>query len=109
MSLVIQIENPPIQIDESGSLRVGSSKVLLELVIRAFKNGATPETIVQRYSTTNLADVYGVIGYYLNHKEDIENYLLEREEKAKEIQKKIEHSQGNLREIQSRLQKKRSE
>lgn len=108
MSLVIQMENPPIQIDESGALRVGNSRVLLELVIRAFKDGTTPETIVQRYSTTTLADVYGVISYYLNHKEDIENYLLEREEKAGEVQRKIESSQKNLGEIRNRLQKQRS-
>lgn len=33
-------------------------KVLLELVIRAFQDGAAPESIVQRYSTLSLSDVY---------------------------------------------------
>ena len=28
----------------------------MELVIRAFEDGATPETIVQRYSTLSLPD-----------------------------------------------------
>lgn len=40
-------EHPP------GVLRVGKSRVLLELVIRAFQRGATPEGIVQSYDTLN--------------------------------------------------------
>ena len=39
-----------------GVFRVGKSRVLLELVLRAFKAGATPEAIVQSYDTLNLTD-----------------------------------------------------
>ena len=53
----------------AGGLRVGRSRVLLELVIRAFQDGATPEAIVQRYPTTTLADIYAVVAYYLRHRE----------------------------------------
>jgi hypothetical protein len=59
---------------------LGSSRVLLELVIRAFQDGATPETIVQRYSTLALSDVYTVIAYYLlRHRGEVEGYLARRE------------------------------
>ena len=34
-------------------------------MIDAFKAGATPEAIVQSYSTLKLADVYAVVGRYL--------------------------------------------
>lgn len=37
------------------------------MVLRSFQDGATPETIVQRYPTLELADAYTVIAYYLNH------------------------------------------
>jgi len=60
---IVQAEAPPIREDADGALRVGNSRVLLELVIRAFQDGATPETIVQRYSTLARADVYAVITY----------------------------------------------
>ena len=63
---------PPLREDTAGALRVGNSRALLELVIRAFQDGATPETIVQRYSTLTLPDVYGVIAYYLRHRDEIE-------------------------------------
>ena len=51
MAFTAQAEAPPLREDAAGALRVGNSRVLLELVIRAFQDGATPETIVQRYST----------------------------------------------------------
>jgi hypothetical protein len=75
----------------------------LELVIRAFQDGATPETIVQRYSTLALADVYAVIAYYLRHRSDVEAYLARREHEAEEVQRRIESQQADLNEIRARL------
>ena len=54
MNLVLECESPPLREDETGAIRVGNSRVLLELVIRGFQDGASPETIVQRYSTLSL-------------------------------------------------------
>jgi hypothetical protein len=50
VAFTVQTEAPPLREDATGALRVGNSRVLLELVVRAFQDGATPETIVQRYS-----------------------------------------------------------
>lgn len=61
MPFAVQPEAPPLREDASGALRVGDSRVLLELVVRAFQDGATPEAIVQRYATLALSDVYAVI------------------------------------------------
>jgi uncharacterized protein (DUF433 family) len=96
-------EAPPLREDATGALRVGASRVLLELVIRAFQDGATPETIVQRYSTLALPDVYGVIAYYLRHRSEVEEYLLRREQKALEVEHRINSRQGDLSEIRARL------
>jgi hypothetical protein len=75
----------------------------LELVMRAFQDGATPEAIAQRYPTVTLADIYAVIAYFLRHREDIEAYLAEREQKAQEIRQRIERHQGDLADLRSRL------
>ena len=75
MAFTAQAKLPPLREDAAGALRVGDSRVLLELVIRAFLDGATPETIVQRYSTLALPDVYAVIVYYLRHRSEVEGYL----------------------------------
>jgi uncharacterized protein (DUF433 family) len=101
--MILQTEAPPLRRDESGALRVGNSRVLLELVIRAFEDGATPETIVQQYPTTALADVYSVIAYYLRHRYEIEAYLAEREQRAEEVRNRIEYRQGDLAEMRQRL------
>jgi len=98
-----QAEAPPLREDSAGALRVGDSRVLLELVIRAFQDGATPETIVQRYSTVALPDVYAVIAYYLRHRSEIETYLARREQKAEEVRHRVERQQGDLSEIRARL------
>ncbi|MCY2990479.1 MAG: DUF433 domain-containing protein [Planctomycetota bacterium] len=103
MSLVIQTHTPPICQDEAGALRVGNSRVLLELVIQEFQDGATPETIAQQFPTLALSDVYAVIAYYLRHREEIEAYLEQRQELAQQVQERIEAAQPDLSGIRRRL------
>lgn len=103
MAFTLQAETAPLREDAAGALRVGNSRVLLELVIRAFQDGATPETIVQRYSTLELPDVYAVVAYYLRHPSEVEGYLARREQKAEEVRQRIESQQGDLSEIRARV------
>lgn len=107
MSFAAKTDAPPIREDASGALRVGDSRVLLELVVRAFQDGATPEAISQRYPTLALPDVYAVIAYYLRHRSEIEEYLDVREQKAGEAQRRAESRQGDLSEIRTRIQARR--
>ncbi len=92
----------PLREDPPGVFRVGKSRVLLDLVIRAFQRGATPEGIVQSYETLNLPDVYAVVSYYLANPGPIDEYLRQCDETAAETRRKIEASQpprANLREL----------
>jgi uncharacterized protein (DUF433 family) len=103
----IQAESPPLREDNVGGLRIGKSRVLLEIVIRAFQDGATPETIVQQYPTIELAEVYSVIAYYLRHSAEVANYLSKREKQAEEIAHRIQTETGDLTAIRARLLAKR--
>lgn len=103
MAISIQPEAPPLRQEASGALRVGSSRVLVELVIRAFQDGATPEAIVQRYPTATLADIYAVIAYYLRHRQELEAYLAEREQRAQDVRQRIERHQGDLADLRRRI------
>jgi len=103
VAFTVQAETPPLREDATGALRVGDSRVLLELVIRAFEDGATPETIVQRYSTLALPDVYAAVAYYLRHPSEVEGYLARREQQADEVRHRIESQQGDLSRIRARL------
>jgi len=103
MGIEIKTDVPPLRQEPSGAVRVGNSRVLLELVIRAFQDGATPEAIVQRYPSTTLSDIYAVVTYYLRHREIVDRYLSEREVEAEAVRQKIEARQGTLAEIRARL------
>ncbi|HKI18275.1 MAG TPA: DUF433 domain-containing protein [Isosphaeraceae bacterium] len=83
----------PLREDEHGAIRVGDTRVLLDLVIQEFRDGATPEEIVEAYDALQLADVYAAITYYLRHSDTIEAYLDRREQEANAIREMIEASQ----------------
>ena len=74
----------PLVSDGDGVIRVSGTRVPLETVIAAFRDGATPEEIAQQYPSIPLGDLYEVIGYYLRHEEDLRTYLKDRlEDSAK--------------------------
>jgi uncharacterized protein (DUF433 family) len=103
MNLVLEQEAPPLHEEATGAVRVGNSRVLLETVIRAFQDGASPESIVNRYSTLSLADVYHTIGYYLRHQDAVEAYLSQREQLAEAVQQRLSNIQPDLSGIRARL------
>ncbi len=78
MKLAPTSEPVPLAIDRDGVARVGGTRVTLDILVAAFREGATAEEIAQQYPTLRLADVYSVIGYYLRHRGEVEEYLRER-------------------------------
>jgi uncharacterized protein (DUF433 family) len=80
----------PLYEDPPGVLRVGKSRVLLELVIHAFQRGQTPESIVQSYDTLTLPDVYAVVSYYLTNPAPIDEYLRRCGAQAEATRRKLE-------------------
>jgi uncharacterized protein (DUF433 family) len=83
----------PLQEDPPGVLRVGKTRVLLEIVIRAFRRGASPQDIVRMYDTLDLGDVFAVIAYCLAHQAEIDEYLRKCDEEAEAVRRKLEASQ----------------
>lgn len=77
----------PLTKDTDGVLRVGSSRVTLDTVVAAFREGMTPEGIVEQYPALRLAEVYSVIGYVLGHPEEIKTYLSERQRHAEAVRR----------------------
>jgi uncharacterized protein (DUF433 family) len=80
----------PLAMDADGVIRVGKTRVTLDTVVAAFHDGATPEEIAQQYPSLRLADVYAVIGYYLEQRAEVEAYLSQQREEAERIRKQIE-------------------
>jgi uncharacterized protein (DUF433 family) len=90
----------PLRTDEGGAIRVGNSRVVLDVIIREFLNGADAEAIARAYPTLELADVYAVIAYYLRHREEVDDYLRDRRLEAQRLREEIETARGpdNFRE-----------
>jgi uncharacterized protein (DUF433 family) len=88
--LFLRADPPPLRVDEGGAVRVGSSRVSLDLVVDQYENGMAPEDIVRAYDTLRLADVYAVIAYYLRHRDEVRAYLKRRGEEAQALRAKIE-------------------
>jgi uncharacterized protein (DUF433 family) len=80
----------PLRTDEHGKIRVGGTRVLLELVIYLFQQGETAEGIIDSYPTLKLADVYAVIAYYLTHQAEVDAYVRQAEQEADRIQREVE-------------------
>src|SRR5262249_10986477 len=83
----------PLREEPAGVLRVGQSRVLLELVIRAYQRGASPQEIVRMYDSLALRDVFAVIAYYLAHPTEIDEYLRKCDEEADALRRQIAASQ----------------
>ena len=103
MTLVLKSEKPPLREDETGAIKVGNSRVLLEIAILAFQDGESAESIVDSYSTLTLADAYGAIAYYLKNRDSVEEYLNQREELAESVKRRIQAVQPDMSQIRSRL------
>ena len=77
--------------------------MLLEVVVDAFRCGATPETIVQSYETLRLADVYAVLAYCLTHQEQIDEYMRRRDAEAVDLRRRVQAVQPDQRGLRERL------
>jgi uncharacterized protein (DUF433 family) len=88
--LPLEPERPPLRLDEGGAVRIGRSRISLDLVVEQYGNGMTPEDMVRAYDTLVLADVHAVIAYYLRHPDEVRAYLKRREEEAESLRAKIE-------------------
>ena len=80
----------PLSTDAHGAIRVGGTRVLLDVIIVAFQAGATPEAIVQQFPSVALRDVYRIIAHYLSYPDEIDAYLSQRQIEAAELQREIE-------------------
>lgn len=84
------IDHRLLQRDAAGNIRVGGTRITLQTVIYAFRDGATAEEIAQNFASLQLADVYELLGFYLNNQDPVDAYLREQESAAAELREEIE-------------------
>jgi uncharacterized protein (DUF433 family) len=90
MSLVVVADPLPFAMDPDGVVRVGGTRVTLDTLVAAYREGATPETIADQYPALRLADVYTALGYYIGHQEEVNAYLSSRRQQAAQVRQENE-------------------
>ena len=86
----LHADRPTLRVDAGGAVRVGNSRIALDLIVEQYENGMTPDDMVRAYDTLELADIYAAIAYYLRHRDEVRAYLKRRAEEAESLRTKIE-------------------
>ena len=81
---------PPLTTASDGSVRLTGTRVSLETIVATFDAGATAEEIVQQYPSVDLASVYAVIAYVLDHRAEVDAYVADRRNAADRLRGEIE-------------------
>ena len=90
MTLQIKTDPAPLRVEPDGAARVGNTRVTLDVMLTAYKLGFSAEDIAEQFDTLDLCDVHSVIGYYLRHRDEVEEYLKERESAAAALRSEFE-------------------
>ncbi len=90
MTLLIDANPVPLRADPDGTIRVPGTRLTLGTIVAAYRDGASPEAIVQRFPGLSLPDSYAVIGYYLRYQEEVDAYLDARRREAEELRQQVE-------------------
>jgi uncharacterized protein (DUF433 family) len=94
MTFEIKPDPLPLTRLPDGTIRVAGTRIGLDLIIYAFNAGHTPEQIVDIWETLSLADVYALLGFYLRHRDEVDEYVRWYYEEGERVRKEIEAQQG---------------
>jgi uncharacterized protein (DUF433 family) len=90
MSIVIDANPVPLEATPEGVLRVAGTRVTLDTIVAAFKQGDTPESIAEQYPTVSLEKVFSVITFYLRRRGEVDEYLAARKTYRDQVRRQSE-------------------
>ena len=88
-------EFAPMATDSDGAVRIGGTRITLDVLAAHFEAGATPEEVVTRLDTLSLEDVRLVQDYCLRRPREVKEYLRARSERAERLRARIEAESGS--------------
>jgi uncharacterized protein (DUF433 family)/flavin-binding protein dodecin len=81
-----------LRLDEGGTARVGGTRVTLDSVVAAYRQGESAEGIAARFPSLGLDAVYSVLAWCLRHRPWVDAYLARREEEASRLRARAERA-----------------
>ena len=101
-SLSLAAIESPLRMDDSGTVRIGQTRVTLDTLVASYHDGNTAEEIVAQFPSLALSDVHAAIAYYLTHTAEIDAYLQQREREADVLQEQL-NAFGDKHDLRQRL------
>jgi uncharacterized protein (DUF433 family) len=92
--------------ERNGGYYIAGTRVSLDSVVYSFERGNSPEAIQESFPVLKLAQIYGAIAFYLDHRPEVRQYLEEKERRIQ--QSSIPLSEANP-ELWNRLQRAKEE
>ena len=96
-------EPVPLKTDDHGIIHVGGTRVTLDTLIAAYREGASAEAIAEQYPPLPLGDIYSSLGYYLRHRAEIDAYLAKGEAESTLAREESKQRHGEWPDLRQRL------
>jgi len=78
-------ETVPLNQWDNGTIRVIGSRVTLDVLVHCFQVGDTLDEIHEGFPSVSIEQIKAIIGWYLDHKAEADEYLREEEAEAEKI------------------------
>jgi len=65
-----------------GVFRVGNTRISLDSLVYLYREGMSPESMVENYSALTLEQVHGALAFYLANRREIDAYLKDGQRSA---------------------------
>jgi uncharacterized protein (DUF433 family) len=95
-----------LRTDEHGAILIGDTRITLDVIIAAIQNGDSPEQIIEGFPSLQLGDIYAVIAYYIDNRDEVDAYLRRRDEEAERIHREIEAKRPDMFRLQKQLRER---
>src|SRR5437588_12831281 len=82
----------PLRLDETGTIRVGGTRVTLDVVLETYEQERSAEAVVECIDVLDLTDVYLVLAWCRQHPQEVAAYRQRREREAQELRQQLEAS-----------------
>jgi uncharacterized protein (DUF433 family) len=79
-----------------GAWRIQGSRMSLDSLVHAYWEGLSPEAIVDDFPTLSLEQIHGAIAFYLKHRQDIDQYMANQENRWEEFRRESEAKHSPL-------------
>ncbi|MGH9929622.1 MAG: DUF433 domain-containing protein, partial [Pyrinomonadaceae bacterium] len=80
------MDNSYIIVD-GDSYRIAGTRVSLDSIVYDYLSGLSPESIADNFDTLLLEQVYGAITYYLSHRKEVDQHLMQNRAKFDALRK----------------------